>query len=229
MSPVQLVHFSDILCVWAYAGQTILDKIVANVGNDVSIEFHFCSVFADTEAKITEQWKGRGGFQGYGKHVRDVANQFETLPIHQDTWTTTRPSSSASPHMFIKAIELVDAEQGNEPSNSSDRLPVLATKEVRKAFFEHAKDVSNWCVQREISKDIGINFDDIVSKIESGEAYAKLASDYQLSQIMNIEGSPTYVLNEGRQKLFGNVSYEIILASVEELLTSSHSESASLC
>ena len=33
-----------------------------------------------------------------------------------------------------------------------------------------------------------------------------------------VQGSPTFVLNQGRQKLFGNVGYRVIAANIEELL-----------
>ncbi len=34
-----------------------------------------------------------------------------------------------------------------------------------------------------------------------------------------VQGSPTYVFNEGRQMLYGNVGYRIIEANVRELLS----------
>jgi predicted DsbA family dithiol-disulfide isomerase len=42
----------------------------------------------------------------------------------------------------------------------------------------------------------------------SGSAYAALAADYQDADRMGIEGSPSFVLNERRQKLYGEKSKE---------------------
>ena len=45
---------------------------------------------------------------------------------------------------------------------------------------------------------------------------------------IRLDGSPTYLLNQGRQKLYGNVGYKIIEANVEEVLRRP-AEAASWC
>jgi predicted DsbA family dithiol-disulfide isomerase len=230
MSPVQIAHFSDILCVWAYVGQSNLNRLASTLGSQIEVDVHFCSVFPDTRTKIEEQWKDREGFAGYGRHVQGVAGKFTDMPVHGDTWSKTRPRSSASPHLFVKAVELLETENASgSPVPFSDRLSVWAARELRAAFFVRAEDVAHWNVQREIAQRIGIDFDDVIGKIETGEAIAKLAADYDFGQSLKIEGSPTYVLNDGRQKLFGNVSYGVIEANVTELLADENDETASLC
>ena len=73
MAPVKLVHFSDVLCIWALVGQGNLQRLAQEFGQDVEIEVHFCSVFPDTQTKITKAWAARGGFGGYAEHVQGVA------------------------------------------------------------------------------------------------------------------------------------------------------------
>ena len=46
---------------------------------------------------------------------------------------------------------------------------------------------------------------------------------------MGIQGSPSFVLNEGRQKLFGNVGFRILDANIQELLRAPQTEQASWC
>ena len=41
--------------------------------------------------------------------------------------------------------------------------------------------------------------------------------------------SPTFIMNEGRQKLFGNVGYRGLEANVGELLRSAPEDEASWC
>ena len=53
--------------------------------------------------------------------------------------------------------------------------------------------------------------------------------DVELKEAHKIEGSPTYYLNEGRQKLYGNVGYRILEANVLELMQNETSELASWC
>jgi hypothetical protein len=54
--------------------------------------------------------------------------------------------------------------------------------------------------------------------MRNGEAMAAMCRDVELMKRFNVEGSPTYLLNEGRQKLYGNLGYKIIEANVNEIL-----------
>jgi protein-disulfide isomerase len=64
---------------------------------------------------------------------------------------------------------------------------------------------------------------------EGGVAFARLAADYQDADKMRIEGSPSFVLNEGRQKLYGNVGFGLIEANIQELLRAQRTDEASWC
>lgn len=229
MPTAQIDHFSDILCVWAYASQSNFDRLTAEFGDRITINIHYCSVFPDTLTKISSQWAERGGFEGYASHVQGIAGKFENLPIHSDAWAKTRPRSSASAHLFIKAVELIEQEDFISKASAVERPSILAARELRSAFFTRAEDVSDWDVQREIAGLLRIDFDKIMHKFKTGEAIARLTKDYDLAQLHGIEGSPTYVINEGRQKLFGNVSYGVIAANVNEMLASQGADAASLC
>ena len=217
MSALKIVHFSDVLCLWAYLGQASLFKLVEKFGDRIEVEEHFCSVFPDTETKIDKAWHGRGGFGGYADHVNTIAKGFDGVIIHDDVWSKVRPKSSASPHLFIKAIELLEHEATG--GTFFNRPSIRAAKELRSAFFADGRDISDWKVQRAIGKKIGVDFEQALKKIETGEEIAKLVSDYELGQSLRVQGSPTYMLNEGRQILFGNISYSILDANISELLT----------
>jgi predicted DsbA family dithiol-disulfide isomerase len=227
MSALKIVHFSDVLCVWAYIGQASLFKLVEKFGDRIEVEEHFCSIFPDTQTKINKAWHDRGGFSGYADHVKTVAKGFENVSIHDDVWSKVRPKSSASPHLFIKAIELLEYEATE--GTFFNRLSNRAAKELRTAFFVEAQDISNWAVQRAIGEKIGIVFDEILKKIETGEAIAKLAADYELAQSLRVQGSPTYIFSEGRQILFGNINYNILEANVSEFLSEKRNEIGSDC
>jgi predicted DsbA family dithiol-disulfide isomerase len=45
-------------------------------------------------------------------------------------------------------------------------------------------------------------------------------------KVYGVQGSPTYVFNDGRQLLYGNVGYRIIEANVRELLSAPPAEGA---
>ena len=87
----------------------------------------------------------------------------------------------------------------------------------RCAFFRDCRDISRWDIQCEIAKGLGADIGAIEELIHSGVAFARLATDYQDADKMRIEGSPSFVLNEGRQKLYGNVGFRLIAANIKEL------------
>ncbi len=227
MSPLKMVHFSDILCIWAFIGQSPLHRLAERFGDQVEIEVHYTSVFPDTKAKISRLWGNKGGFDGYAHHVQDVARGFDDIKVHQKVWSETRPLSSASPHLFLKAVELVAQDECALDYRS--RLSVRAARALRSAFFEDAQDISDWSVQKDVSEGIGLEFSDVRKRIETGEAMAKLTSDYELAQTAGVKGSPTYVINNGRQILFGNISYAILEANVAEVLKEQNQLKASPC
>jgi len=69
----------------------------------------------------------------------------------------------------------------------------------------------------------------IEREIGSGRAMAALCSDLDAKERLKIEGSPTFVLNEGRQKLYGNLGYRVIEANIQELLRAPDRTMASWC
>ena len=65
--------------------------------------------------------------------------------------------------------------------------------------------------------------------LDSGLAHADLEADYRDQQQLGIQGSPTFILNDGRQKLYGNIGYGVIEANIRELLRSPAAGAASWC
>jgi predicted DsbA family dithiol-disulfide isomerase len=221
---VPIIYFSDVLCVWAYIAQLRLAEAQAQFGDQIAIEKRFCSVFGDTARKMRTQWAAKGGYEGFNAHVRQAVQAFPEVELNPDVWLTVRPSSSASPHLFLKAAQLAEAQGALQPG-ASDRL----TRALRAAFFIKAQDISDWTLQREIAEDAGVALPAVDALIRSGQAFAALASDYQDADALQIKGSPSFVLNEGRQKLFGNVGYKIIEANIHELLRDPNPDHASWC
>jgi predicted DsbA family dithiol-disulfide isomerase len=224
MKTVPILYFSDVLCVWAYIAEHRLDEVEAQFGDRITIEARFCSVFGDTARKMEVQWSDKGGYEGFNAHLRQAVRAFPEVELNPGIWLGTKPSSSASPHLFLKSAQLAE-RQSALPAGSAKRL----IRSLRAAFFREARDISNWLVQREIAEEVGVSLPPLEALIRSGEAFAALASDYQDADAMGIKGSPSFVLNEGRQKLYGNVGYRIIEANIQELLREPNPDHASWC
>ena len=70
----------------------------------------------------------------------------------------------------------------------------------------------------ELAAEQGIDRTALRTCLDDGSALAALSSDLQSAAKLGVKGSPTWILNEGRQVLYGNVGYRILNANIEELL-----------
>lgn len=102
-------------------------------------------------------------------------------------------------------------------------------QELRLAFFERCLDISSRSVLRAALEAVDVPVNDVQEVIDSGLAHADLEADHRDQQMLMVQGSPTFVLNEGRQKLYGNVGYGVIEANIKELLRSPAAGAASWC
>jgi predicted DsbA family dithiol-disulfide isomerase len=227
MESIRIIHFSDVLCVWAYAGQGRIDELRSDLGDQVSVDVRFCSVFGDARSKIERGWSNRGGFSGYGAHVRDICDRFENVEAHPDVWRKVQPASSLSCHLFLCAVRHLENEGRLDGAEKPCFLRVCAA--LREAFFLQLKDISHRAVQLEVAEHLGVPRADLEACLADGSAHAELAADYDLARDYHVKVSPTLILNEDRQRLNGNVSFRVIDANVRELLAQKEAEHASAC
>lgn len=224
MKTVPITSFSDMLCIWAYVAQLRVNELKAAFGDQIRIEAKFCSVFGASARKISTTWRDKGGYEGFNAHLRHVAEQFPEIPVSPELWLTVRPQSSTSPHLFLKAVSLQEAA-GQCPAGTTEGV----TWALRQAFFKEARDIGRWEVQSEVGEAAGLNLAAIAARLRDGSAYAALACDLQDAEAMHVQGSPSFVLNEGRQTLYGNLGYRVLEANIQELLCAPSADQASWC
>jgi predicted DsbA family dithiol-disulfide isomerase len=123
MPKIEIAYYSDVLCIWAYVAERRLEELIAAFGDEVEIRTRYCSVFPDAWSKI----ETKGGFEAFNAHVRDVATRFPHVSVNDDVWLTARPRTSASAHLFLKAVELIETAklEGGKP------LPYLDSTTTR--------------------------------------------------------------------------------------------------
>ncbi len=218
---IKLSYYSDVLCFWAYAAQISLDELKMKFGDQIKIDYHFISVFGNTEQRIGKGWKDQGGYKGFSKHIIKAARTFPHLYVSPDIWKLNLPKTSATSHCFLKAIQLL--EQKHRVSSEIATVDGKSLFEeslwrVRCAFFEEALDIGEISVLKNIVEDLQLPMAEIEKLLNNGSALAALMSDMERKESLKLEGSPSYVLNDGKQKLFGNVGYRVIEANVMELL-----------
>jgi predicted DsbA family dithiol-disulfide isomerase len=132
--------------------------------------------------------------------------------------------SSLSSHLFLCAVRHLERESEVAKNSCYDLC-----RHFRKAFFERGRDIANKRVQCELAEEQNLALGPIEAALDSGHAHATLAGDFDLVRRHDVTLSPSLVLNEGRQRLNGNVGYRVIEANVRELLHSRTTHEASWC
>jgi predicted DsbA family dithiol-disulfide isomerase len=211
MTPVQITHFSDILCVWAYISQIRVTELQSNFPQEIEVEFCYFNVFGDVQTKMAAQWAKRGGVEGYAQHVHEIAAGFDHVNLSPDVWRQNIPTSSLPAHLIIAAARLLDREHDGADAPSLD-------KAIREAFFTAAVDVSRMTELLAIAVRQGIDIAGLKDKLESGQAFALVSNNLKSADVLGVRSSPTMIFNEGRQILSGNVGYRILEANIRELL-----------
>lgn len=213
MTTVNIDYYSDILCVWAYIGHARTHELQEQFANELNWSWHYLPVFGDATGKWQSQWKDRGGVSAYANHVKEVISGFDHVQIHPGCWTKVQPPSSAPAHLWLAAARIAE-QNGKLPSQSEEQLAWA----LRKAFFERAIDIAKQSELVSVCNALGLDGKLLLDHVTSGTAYAVLCHDMLKARDSNIRVSPTFVFNDGRQQLTGNVGYRIIEANIKELI-----------
>lgn len=215
---VEIDYYTDVLCVWAWIAQRRIEELQDELGRSIHLRHHYIDLFGDTATRIHAQWNDRGSYDGFAQHVAESASPFDTAPINPKVWHEVRPVTSANAHLLIKAVEIDNGPQ----------IAAGYALAIRRAFFVDARDIGDQGVLFDIANDLHLRKEQIDQCLADGSAIAHLMADHQLAASQSIKGSPSYVLNEGRQVLYGNVGYRVLAANIEELLNRPQGE-ASWC
>lgn len=216
---VDIDYYTDMLCVWAYFSQKRVDALKEEFGHRICFNYKFLSLFGNNEVRIGEGWE-EGGYAGYSRHVTELAQSFPQVEIHPRIWLDNPPASSMPVHLVLKAVGLLESQGtlSTTPVYGNRSLLEELMWRLRLAFFTRAENIADRDVLEHYLADLGISLAAVDGEVNSGRAFAALALDINEQKERMIEGSPTFVMNEGRQRLYGNVGYRAIAANVEELL-----------
>lgn len=206
--PLIIDYYSDLLCVWAWIAQRRIEELEQQFGNRVELRYYYVDIFGDVPQKIQNQWSERGGYEAFGAHVLHSAEKFDQAPVNPVIWNKVKPATSANAHLILKAVEI----------GYGKRKSIEMALKLRRAFFVDAQDIGNLDSLCELVTAEGLDHDQINCSVHDGTAMAALMGDYQQARQQGIKGSPSYVMDGGRQTLYGNVGYRVLHANIEELL-----------
>ena len=230
---IHIEIFSDVLCVWAYSAQIRFDQLKRDFGDQLRLQYRYIPIFAAVEKRIGQGWKDKGGFAGFNQNLLKTAAGWDHIQLHPKIWLQNVPKSSTVPHLYLKAIQLLQDQgvisaQALAEHDGRSLLEAFSWR-IRCAFFQETQNIGEMSVLDSLAEAMGIPVVPVREMLDNGAAHAALQLDIDARDQYMIPGSPTLVFNDGRQRLYGNVGYRIIEANVRELLHNRDSGEASWC
>ena len=211
-------YYSDVLCIWAYSVKIKIDEMKKQFGEQIVINYRYSPLFVDMHTMLEKNWADKGGLLGYNRMMHKLNGMFPYVELHPEIGLQNLPHSSASCHLFLKAINLLEQRGEIQSDDAQNTLLEQVDWLIRLGYFRDAQDVSQQAVLMSYAEQLKIPSAKIENLLSNGEAMAALASCTTDDKQKLIEGSPSFVLNEGRQKLYGNIGYHIIEANISALL-----------
>jgi predicted DsbA family dithiol-disulfide isomerase len=205
-------YWTDPLCIWAYVAQSKLVSIVRSSPQPLLPLHRIVCVFGDIEERFETGVWSKTGRQGRAEKTREIAESFGIDNVSGQVWVDDTPSSSWAPAMAIKAV--FAAERAGEIEEGRAAAYQFG---VRRAFFEEDRNVAKREVQLELAEHFSVPRASLERRFEDGSAVAAVARDQDERRALGVRGSPTYVFDDAREMLYGNVPLALIEATVTAL------------
>jgi predicted DsbA family dithiol-disulfide isomerase len=193
-SPIKVDIWSDIACPWCFIGKRKFEAAVAASGIPVEVEYHSFELspttpveMEGTHADFLAEHMGVGPDQAQAMLDR-VSGIAESVGLHYD-YDALQTTNTVLGH---QAIHYAKA-QGKQ----------LEMKErLMKAYFEEGRHVGRIPELADLAAEIGLDRDDVVRSLESGEYRDAVRADIALAGELGIRGVPFFVL-EGKYGVSG--------------------------
>jgi len=210
---VSFSYWSDPLCIWAFLAQDKLDRVVTEFGERLAIETRIVPVFGSLALRFSKGPWAKAGVAGRVEETRRIAAELGHPEVDGECWRVSMPASSWAPGVAVKAAAVLERAGSAEVGSTAEYLRML-----RHAFFADNRNIAQRRVLLEVAEDLRIARDGLEAGLDDGSALAALWEDHDARERLKIQGSPTYLFDGGRARLYGNFSYGILRATIEELL-----------
>jgi predicted DsbA family dithiol-disulfide isomerase len=210
---IEFGYWSDPLCIWALVAQTKLDRVLAEMGRHLRVDYRIVPVFGSVAWRFNAGPWAKEGVEGRCAATRRIAEKAGRTDVSGDCWRTAMPASSWAPAAVIKAVFALE-RAGDAPEGSGAAYQVA----LRNHFFVHERNVALRGEQLAVAESLALPRGPIEARLDDGSAVAAVCEDHAEKERLRIQGSPTYVFDGGRAMLYGNFEYGILHRTVEELV-----------
>jgi predicted DsbA family dithiol-disulfide isomerase len=190
--PIKVDVWSDIACPWCYIGKRKLEAGVEAFSTQpgspaVEIEYHSFELSPDTpvdfdgdEVDFLRKHKGVSAEQAR-EMLQRVTGIAEGVGLHYDYDALQHANT-------VKAHELIHYAKARG-------LQLEAKERLLKAYFEEGRNVGRIDELADLAAEIGLDRDEVVRSLTSGEYLAAVRADQRQAQEYGIQGVPFFVID----------------------------------
>jgi predicted DsbA family dithiol-disulfide isomerase len=210
---VRADFYTDPMCIWALVAEPKIDALEEEYGDRLEVQHRVLPLFGSIDRRFADGgvW-AKAGVPGRIASTAKVAAQGGFPTVTGRCWEHA-PPSSWSPSLVVTATRQLEDERA---------VGVGATRSVlrglRHAFFLDDRNICRRDVQRDVVDALGLPTDSVFALLDDGRAMARLSEAVDQREALRLDGSPTWLFDGGRSKLFGNVDMRVLRATVQALL-----------
>lgn len=206
-------YWSDPMCIWAFVGQSKLDRVLEEWGDRIEVDYRIVPVFGSVSKRFEEGSWAEGGRAGRRETTCGIASEHGIEGVSGDVWVESEPHSSWACGTAAKAVFMMEEEGDAHPGAGADYL-----LEMRDHFYRRNRNICRRDEQLAVAERVGVDADGLQRRLDDGSALAAVCEDDNERDELGVRGSPTYVFEGGRAVLYGNFPFSVLHAVVEELL-----------
>ncbi len=198
-NPVRILVWSDYVCPFCYLERPILERIKADLGELVEIDWRSFELRPEPESTLdpNAEYLHRVWSQSVYPMARERGLDMMTLPPVQPR---SRKAHQAAE--FAREAGLLDA----------------MNHALFKAFFEDGRNLADLEVLIEIGRAVGLDEDGLRTALESGRHEERVLEDEKLARQIGISGVPALIVTAGAQAYLvsGAQPYETVTGVIAQ-------------
>jgi len=188
--PSRLYYVHDPMCSWCWAYRPVLAQIRSGLRNQLPISSLLGGLAPDSDEPMPESMQKQIESYWYKIH-EELDTEF-----NHDFWKNCEPRRSTYP--ACRAVIAARKQQAEEKM-------ILA---IQQAYYLRAMNPSEEDTLLQLADEMGLDFDQFATDLNSDEVDAQLMHEIELTQKMHVKGFPSWVLQHAGKFTLIQVDYQ---------------------
>jgi predicted DsbA family dithiol-disulfide isomerase len=206
--PIKVDIWSDVQCPWCYIGKRKFEAGVERFGGEVEVEYHSFELSPDTPVD-------------YDGSTRDYLSARKGLPaadVDRMLEHVTAVAGSVGLHYDFDAVHQTNTVLAHQLLHHAKAHGLQAPVKERllRAYFIEGRHVGKAEELADLAAEVGLDRDDVLSALESGEHLAAVKADVAQAAAYGINGVPFYVI-DGRYGISGAQDADVFAQALAQV------------